>query len=845
MASPSAGGSELDGVGEGKSQTGAAGDERLTSAAPREEPPPRSTAVLSLQQHRRMVCAEYPCRVLNVGKMLETLGGEEGMSRTYADPSKRLELYFRPRDPYCHPVCGNRFPSTSMLLRVRRRVPKPRGQGDAAQQSQIDMEILGVICTTYKFQGLADFQYLAVHTEAEGTQSSMYNKILLRRPEKKEFFDQEMPLYIPPPIFSRLDNPVDYFYRPDVQHREGYLPPQLSSENLIGLSRARRPHNAIFVNFEDKAVPTEALEAAVLNWKRVCSHPNEQQSEEELRQLFQSRPVWSRNAVKANLEIHPEKLKLLLPYVAYYMLTGPWRSLWVRFGYDPRKDPKAKAYQVLDFRIRCGMKHGYTPNDMPVKAKRSTYNYSLPVTIKKAGGSELDGVGEGKSQTGAAGDERLTSAAPREEPPPRSTAVLSLQQHRRMVCAEYPCRVLNVGKMLETLGGEEGMSRTYADPSKRLELYFRPRDPYCHPVCGNRFPSTSMLLRVRRRVPKPRGQGDAAQQSQIDMEILGVICTTYKFQGLADFQYLAVHTEAEGTQSSMYNKILLRRPEKKEFFDQEMPLYIPPPIFSRLDNPVDYFYRPDVQHREGYLPPQLSSENLIGLSRARRPHNAIFVNFEDKAVPTEALEAAVLNWKRVCSHPNEQQSEEELRQLFQSRPVWSRNAVKANLEIHPEKLKLLLPYVAYYMLTGPWRSLWVRFGYDPRKDPKAKAYQVLDFRIRCGMKHGYTPNDMPVKAKRSTYNYSLPVTIKKAGPQPASLQEFTQGLTISSTTSGRKPAPSRYKLKQIILSKRPALFPTKTKSSGKERGLLELESGEEEEEEEEEEEFQPSEGSEN
>ncbi|XP_041098714.1 general transcription factor 3C polypeptide 5 isoform X2 [Polyodon spathula] len=462
---------------------------------------------------------------------------------------------------------------------------------------------------------------------------------------------------------------------------------------------------------------------------------------------------------------------------------------------------------------------------------------------------------------------------------------------------------------------------TYADPSKRLELYFRPRDPYCHPVCGNRFPSTSMLLRVRRRVPKPRGQGDAAspagdaaQQSQIHMQILGVICTTYKFQGLADFQYLAVHTGAEGTQRSLYNKIMLRRPEKKEFFDQEMPLYIPPPIFSRLDNPVDYFYRPDIQHREGYLPPQLSSENLIGLSRARRPHNAIFVNFEDKAVPTEALEAAVLNWKRVSSHPNEQRSEEELRQLFQLRPVWSRNAVKANLEIHPEKLKLLLPYVAYYMLTGPWRSLWVRFGYDPRKDPEAKAYQVLDFRIRCGMKHGYTPNDMPVKAKRSTYNYSLPITIKKAVPQPASLQEFTQGLTSSSTASGRKPAPARYKLKesvyvfreatlppyrqmfyqlcdlkverltkivhrndgeesecterdgwclpktndelrdimssmikQIIRSKRPALFPTKTKSSGKERGLLELESGEEEEEEdeEEEEEFQPSEGSEN
>lgn len=42
----------------------------------------------------------------------------------------------------------------------------------------------------------------------------------------------------------------------------------------------------------------------------------------------------------------------------FMQLTGPWRSLWVRFGYDPRKHPEAKIYQVLDFRIRCGMKYG-------------------------------------------------------------------------------------------------------------------------------------------------------------------------------------------------------------------------------------------------------------------------------------------------------------------------------------------------------------------------------------------------------------------------------------------------------------------------------------------------------
>lgn len=150
-------------------------------------------------------------------------------------------------------------------------------------------------------------------------------------------------------------------------------------------------------------------------------------------------------------------------------MTGPWRSLWVRLGFDPRKSREAKKYQMLDFRIRCSTKHGknlrkdhyssrliklwhdmisifkfiqhnlnpyvysehqhfsitlssadksvilctvsffwfwkkfktrlltltgassffqplgYSFSDMPVKAKRSALNYSLPITFNKAG----------------------------------------------------------------------------------------------------------------------------------------------------------------------------------------------------------------------------------------------------------------------------------------------------------------------------------------------------------------------------------------------------------------------------------------------------------------------------
>ncbi|XP_071430241.1 general transcription factor 3C polypeptide 5 isoform X3 [Pithys albifrons albifrons] len=315
------------------------------------------------------------------------------------------------------------------------------------------------------------------------------------------------------------------------------------------------------------------------------------------------------------------------------------------------------------------------------------------------------------------------------------------------------------------------------------------------------------VTRRTRRKKQLDTEGQTQPEVRFEMDILGIVTTVYKFQGMSDFQYLAMHSGPAGKQTSMYDKVLMLKPEKEEFFNRELPLYIPPPIFSRLDTPIDYFYRPDIQHREGYNNPPVSGENLIGLGRARRPNNAIFVNFDDEEIPAKPLDAAVQTWKKMCTNPVDKKAEEELRKLFEVRPVWSRNAVKANISVHPDKLKLLLPYVAYYMLTGPWRSLWVRFGYDPRKHPEAKIYQVLDFRIRCGMKYGYAPNDMPVKAKRSTYNYSLPITLKKQVGHTVGVHDLKQGLGTAGASGAKKPPFSKYKLKESIYIFREGALP--------------------------------------
>ncbi|XP_077442446.1 general transcription factor 3C polypeptide 5 [Vanacampus margaritifer] len=348
---------------------------------------------------------------------------------------------------------------------------------------------------------------------------------------------------------------------------------------------------------------------------------------------------------------------------------------------------------------------------------------------------------------------------------PGSSSTLDLRGNK-LVCVEYPALVSNVNKMLETLGGAATVSETFAQPNRRLELRYRPQDPFCHSLCGNRFSSSNLLLRVRRRVRKRD-----SKVAEINMEILGVIGTTYKFQGMADYQCLAVHCQ-DGKHTSLYNKIILRKTEKQEFFKQPMPYFLPPAIFSRLDTPVDYFYRSDEKHF-GRQADNQGKTGFIGLNRPRRPNNAIFVSYTDPVVPTEPLEAAKIQWKKI-SREHDKEAEEKLAAMFESRPIWSRNAVKANLNIHPDKLKVLLPFLAYYMVTGPWRSLWVKYGYDPRKIVEAKTYQLLDYRMRCSNKGEYLIDDcdLLVKPKRSTMNYTLPITVNKTGRVPANVTKL-------------------------------------------------------------------------
>lgn len=330
---------------------------------------------------KQLITIEYPGTVVNIDKMTETLGGEKEMIEVFRNSTKRLELKFRPEDPYCKSIHGDRFNATNLLLKVVKRTKKRKSESKSASaqmcekslEENVDykVEMLGIACTSYKFKALADFQTLPItFDKSEQKFKSMIpdlNPTTLL--STSTWLDKDVELFIPPLLFSRFDLPQNGYS--DIQNK---TPKAIENNprlplNIIGQSRKRRAGFAVFATFDTTEPLDEPQPEAILQLK---SYSLEIEVKKRLDILFEERPIWTRNALVGHLKCERSKLKHSLPCTAYYFTNGPWRALWVRFGYDPRKDPSSKIYQIMDLRINPNI-----PINESKNKRRQTY-YTLP-----------------------------------------------------------------------------------------------------------------------------------------------------------------------------------------------------------------------------------------------------------------------------------------------------------------------------------------------------------------------------------------------------------------------------------------------------------------------------------
>lgn len=315
---------------------------------------------MDLQNCKRLICIEYPGLVKNPDRAIDTLGGIHQMSEVWgklrnyflpnlthkpktplfilplyiqafsSDKASRLHLAFRPNNIYSKGTQGDRHKSSGVLMRV-----KVKRRRDEVRTEEV--QVVGYTDTVYRFEGMCDYEMVPLMRrtpEAKHAELIYIDIIPTIDQALEDWLDnpQPLPYFLPPHTFTKFDSSISdrQLFKPDERNPrvKRYIRGAIHSE----------------FNLSDP-VPTQPT--GEINWKQVTA-----EEVEVVRERFQKRPVWSATALQADIgTMSVLKLKFILPNIAYFFVSGPWRNVWLRFGYDPRKDFSSRHYQLMDLRL--------------------------------------------------------------------------------------------------------------------------------------------------------------------------------------------------------------------------------------------------------------------------------------------------------------------------------------------------------------------------------------------------------------------------------------------------------------------------------------------------------------
>ncbi|TMW45400.1 hypothetical protein DOY81_009522 [Sarcophaga bullata] len=286
---------------------------------------------------------EYPGLVKDTDKMLTTLGGITKLSRALGGETKRLELRYHPDNPFNKPLCGDCTKRAGLLLSVKVR----KSKRDPNKPPQFTVRILGYINKSFTFESLCDFQYLPLAADQKSSSGELKNLLDIIVPKSvidlNYFKTQDVNLMALPTIFARSDIVHTSMFRGDFSKEDG------QHETLGVLSKSSyESRDIVLFNMVD-SFPTRP-DPQILKKMKVKYVSDEQL--EKVKKLFEECPIWNRIALLYESGVSHDKLKCITPSLAYYFTTGPWRTMYVRYGYDPRKDFNSRYYQTFDFRLR-------------------------------------------------------------------------------------------------------------------------------------------------------------------------------------------------------------------------------------------------------------------------------------------------------------------------------------------------------------------------------------------------------------------------------------------------------------------------------------------------------------
>ncbi|KOS17186.1 Transcription factor tau subunit sfc1 [Escovopsis weberi] len=347
--------------------------------------------------HRDLSAVEIPAVVEDVDRAVKAFGRVPNLRHVLDPVRNSIPLYLNPESPFCKPLMSHNAKTHNVVLKVS--VPKRTGrkrkrgsdepwQGDVeirdadtgAEQgadaaaaaaagrssenvfsaSRLDepgllrrkladnvgnyqVQAVGTIKQTHRFRGLADFYW---DMSSSSFAQRFVDQVLPGDVDKlKEFkftpgVDQSANVdIIPPPIFTHMSLPFNYFYSQNPYVR--------TTEDGETLNTTAVKQVGYFIGAEDPTPDGPQIPPDMTDPRMV-------EVIAQLEEAFEDRPVWTRRSLLNHLagKLHNwNELKKYLNYAAYQFKGGPWRDGVVPYGVDPRTDPKYRVYQTLMFKL--------------------------------------------------------------------------------------------------------------------------------------------------------------------------------------------------------------------------------------------------------------------------------------------------------------------------------------------------------------------------------------------------------------------------------------------------------------------------------------------------------------
>uniref|UniRef100_A0A0G4G6T7 Transcription factor IIIC subunit 5 HTH domain-containing protein n=1 Tax=Chromera velia CCMP2878 TaxID=1169474 RepID=A0A0G4G6T7_9ALVE len=307
-----------------------------------------------------LACVEVPGTVKKESAVIEALGGLEAVASSCENPKKSpLVIDLDPKDPFSKHIEAKTIKSAALALKVKKKINRKTGQ-----LVSVTYEILGRVSPVFIFTDLCDYYHIPPAGARESVSRPLDVQIddtVLKEP------------YLPPPFFTRTA--VSFSY----QFKENAFLPKKARRRLSDTAAAADGEKGVLQTQRGEALtaimPTKP-EVGCPKWTLTAEIPKPIQEPlpqsyansaatdtllRAYRELFDERPLWLRHRLEVALtekvkglqntgEWNEWRRRWVLRRVAYICYGGPWGRCLGRRGYDPRQDPEARHFQVIDFR---------------------------------------------------------------------------------------------------------------------------------------------------------------------------------------------------------------------------------------------------------------------------------------------------------------------------------------------------------------------------------------------------------------------------------------------------------------------------------------------------------------